>query len=442
MKKNILIDAHCHMFIKTMFTPDIANLVGGIRRKALPFFRTGLNLHNENYVQKFLDVGYETPEGIYENMKEAYQADFIAVPLMLDLVYTMERPVDYIIKRGLIGNGQLKTELRKHTVESQIRFLGWLGRRMSPEEISDSERMKGINFFRDCYEVQIKELTELKQKMPNRIFPFFSIDPRRNSSFKDGILGEIKKYVGPDKPFIGLKLYTGLGYSPTHPALFDGKNSVYAWCEKNRIPITVHGADSGFSNILSEIRVEGDIYDPKSGGILPMEEFSEDKVLRYQTNFLGNTEDMIIERQLLHNHPKLWYKVLKEYPRLKINFAHMGGSDQLRAYAHGEKKAFRTRMILDLIMAYPNVYTDLSCFYYSAKGDFTLKELYQKIYQKLPYKAKHRIMYGSDYYMVLLFRPSLKGYQIEFKREFGKYFDVIAHDTPMRFLGLDKRRFR
>ena len=443
MKRKIMIDAHCHMFTKSLFTPDMAGLVGGIRKKALPFFRNGFHMNNEENIAAFLDVADdETPETIYQKMKTEYGRDFIAVPLMMDMVYTMERPADYEKEYKLTGRAKVLNDIKQKTIESQLRFLGWLGRKMSPDELSSSEHAKRINFFRDCYEVQLKELMDLKEKMPNRVYPFFSIDPRRESMIDGGVLSEIKKYVGKGKPFIGLKLYTSLGYSPTHPVLFEGPNSVYAWCERNRIPITVHAAEGGFSNVLSEIKVEGDIYDPKLGDILPMKEYSEDMMLRYQTDILGNTDEMIKERQLLHNHPRLWYKVLKAYPRLKINFAHFGGADQIKAFTHGSKKGFRCQMILDLIMKYPNVYTDLSCFYHSEQGDFSLKEFYQEIYKKLPRKAKRRFMYGSDYYMVLLFRPSLRGYMIEFEREFGDDFKIIANKNPIRFLGLSKIRAR
>jgi len=438
MKKKIMIDTHCHFFSKTMFTSDIAKLVAGLRKNPFPFFRNSIDNRNERLVEKFLDIAYDkSPEQIYELMKKEYDCDFIAVPLMIDMMYTMEKPDDY--KNSNDRNGYIRKigkEFKKMTLDSQNRFLFWLGETVLPKGNLNLISNRSVNFFKNSFEVQLRELIALKKKMPDRVYPFFSIDPRREKTLKHGVLGEIKKYVGEGKPFIGLKIYTGLGYSPTHPVLFDGKKSVYAWCEKNRIPITAHYGETGFAHVLTDAKIEGDIYYPPSGDIIPMEEYSSDRVIRYEKNYMGNTDDMIMERQLMHNHPKLWEKVLERYPKLKINFAHMGGSEQLMAYSLGSKKAFWTAMILGLMEKYPNVYSDLSCFHYPSKNDFTLRDMYNKIYLKMSNKARRKVLYGSDFYMVLLFRPSLKGYIAEFRREFGEDFEKIAYNNPKKFLGL------
>ena len=246
-----------------------------------------------------------------------------------------------------------------------------------------------------------------------------------------------------DKPFHGVKLYTGLGYSPTHPALFNGFDSVYAYCQRKQIPITVHFSEAGFAHVQSEARIEGDIYYPTAGDIIPMREYSKDQIIRYEHTYMGNTDDVIKERQLMHNHPKLWEKVLAHYPRLKINFAHFGGPDQLMSYTKGEKKAYWTSMVIQLMNRYPNVYTDLSAFHYPEDGsDFNLEDVYEKIYKRLSWKAKKKVMYGSDFYMLLLFRPSLKGYVNDFREVFGEDFEKISHNNPLRFLGLKARELQ
>ena len=90
---------------------------------------------------------------------------------------------------------------------------------------------------------------------------------------------------------------------------------------------------------------------------------------------------------------------------------------------------------------YPNVYSDLSCFYADDDDDFSLKDVYDHIYLKLSKKAKLRLLYGSDFYLIFLFRYSLKSYIDEFRRVFGKDFEKIAYDNPAEFIGLKQKNW-
>ncbi len=256
---------------------------------------------------------------------------------MLDLSYTMAKPFDENEKENPGTLQRARSEFCKITEDNQSRFIKWLGRVVSPDPNKPTAR--SINFFKDCYQVQIQELIALKERLPNRVYPFFFRWTREKTKlFEGGIIAEIKKYVGIGKPFHGVKLYTGLGYSPTHPALFSGTNSVYAYCQRKQIPITVHFSEAGFSHVQSEAKIEGDIYYPVAGEIISMREYAMDQIIHYEHTYMGNTEDIIKERQLMHNHPKLWKKVLSHYPRLKINFATLWGrrsADEL--YAGREK---------------------------------------------------------------------------------------------------------
>ena len=436
MKKNkVMIDVHCHLFNKNMFSPEMASFIARIRKNPLLLFGQQRAWLSDSAIGRFLDIAYEKEAcDIYDFMKEEYACDFVAVPLMLDLSYTMVKPADESTESSPSALRRARTEIGKITEDNQSRFVSWLGRVVSPSQKESGTR--SLNFFKDCYNVQIQELIALKEKLPNRVYPFFSVDPRKDKLFEGGIIAEIKKYVGKGKPFHGVKLYTGLGYSPTHPALFTGIDSVYAYCQRKQIPITVHLSEAGFSHVQSDARIEGDIYYPVSGDIIPMREYAEDQIIHYEHTYMGNTGDIIKERQLMHNHPKLWEKVLMYYPRLKINFAHFGGADQMMSYSLGENKAYWTSMVIKLLNNYPNVYTDLSAFHYPADSDFRLEDAYQKIYLKLSRRAKRKVMYGSDFYMLLLFRPSLKGYITEFRRVFGADFEKISSDNTLRFLGL------
>lgn len=441
----MLIDVHCHFFTKSMLEQELVKFAGGFNDNALSFLQRNINNGRlDNAVGFFKIVMDKSAKDLYEYMCENYGEDFIAVPLMLDLTYAMDNA--YLNTDNNVENiNKLKKELIKKSTNKNDSFIQWTKEKISSieENLKSYSSKKNINIFRDNYEAQLKELIAIKETMPDKIYPFYSIDPRRDKQFENGVLGEIQKYVGEDKPFIGLKLYTSLGYSPTNPVLFDAcdRQSVYSWCEKNQIPITVHCNNEGFSHKLSENYVEGDVYYSEYGEIIPMNYLDENNILRYHNNNIRNFDSLVRERQLLLNHPKLWGKVLEKYPKLKINFAHLGGSQQIMEYTNGSKKAFWTKMIIDLVEKYPNAYTDLSCFKVPEPEKFNIRDFYKKVYLNLPKKVQNKIMYGSDFYMLALYQPDLKEYIDEFKSTFGEDFNRIACDNPAVFLGLKKKNF-
>lgn len=101
-----------------------------------------------------------------------------------------------------------------------------------------------------------------------------------------------------------------------------------------------------------------------------------------------------------------------------------------------------SKTILDLVTLYPNAYTDVSCFskgktvdgVYSIKE--TLTDFKVKIFDQLPDNVKDKILYGSDFFFIMLFGPKMENYISEFKQVFGSEFDRIASRNPERFLNL------
>jgi hypothetical protein len=73
------------------------------------------------------------------------------------------------------------------------------------------------------------------------------------------------------------------------------------------------------------------------------------------------------------------------------------------------------------------VYTDVSCF-----TDFEVidKLLASPVYPEI----KPRILYGSDYTLLLLFEDNFEENVRQFKEKFGADFDVIARQNPKEFL--------
>jgi len=101
-----------------------------------------------------------------------------------------------------------------------------------------------------------------------------------------------------------------------------------------------------------------------------------------------------------------------------------------------------SRTILDIISTFPNAYTDVSCFtdgetvdnVYSIKRPLT--NFKANVYDQLPDSVKNKILYGSDFFFVLLFGPTMENYIAEFKEVFGTEFDRIASRNPERFLNI------
>jgi predicted TIM-barrel fold metal-dependent hydrolase len=103
-----------------------------------------------------------------------------------------------------------------------------------------------------------------------------------------------------------------------------------------------------------------------------------------------------------------------------------------------------SKAILDIATQYPNVYTDVSCFSNgkTIDGVFTIRETLSefkvKLYDQLPDRVKDKILYGSDFFFVLLFGPTMDNYISDFKQVFGEEFDRIASRNPERFLGVKR----
>jgi predicted TIM-barrel fold metal-dependent hydrolase len=99
-----------------------------------------------------------------------------------------------------------------------------------------------------------------------------------------------------------------------------------------------------------------------------------------------------------------------------------------------------SKTILDIITDFPNAYTDVSCFTNGKiiDGVFTIKETLSdfktNIYDNLSEEVKDKILYGSDFFFVLLFGPTMENYVGDFKNVFGEEFERIASRNPERFL--------
>jgi len=439
----MLIDVHCHLFTKKVLTQGLTrleNYLTQLEKVSIPASK----IAPEDFL-KFSDTAFDfankavqlTPLEMYEDMRSGYGEDLIIVPLMVDFSYTFLAPKDKVLE----NKKSLLSTMKKASKKSREKVMNdWLNElAVSVEKKLDTydRSVVLLDFFKNSYEEQIKDLSLLKSQLGDKVFPFFSIDPRRNEEFEQGILGEIKKYVGKDKIFAGLKLYTSLGYSPTHPVLYDDSESesVYAYCEKHEIPITVHASLEGFSHMLDKNYVEGDIYYAPAGQAVPADDVFEDGVVSYKNNLYGMAfSDLTRERLLTLNHPTLWEKVLEKYPNLKLNLAHFGGILQMTKLVNGNKTGFYAGHIINMMKKYKNVYTDMACLYNFSGEEGYMDKIYECVYAPLPEELKDRVMFGSDYYMLCLFNTTLDDYITAFKSAFGSEFIRISEVNSLRFL--------
>ena len=93
---------------------------------------------------------------------------------------------------------------------------------------------------------------------------------------------------------------------------------------------------------------------------------------------------------------------------------------------------------------YPNAFTDLSCF--SAGTELNengsevfsiangLKQFKAKFYDNMSAYEKSKILYGSDFFLSLLFGPEIKRYYEDFDSVFGNEMDDISSKHPEHFL--------
>jgi predicted TIM-barrel fold metal-dependent hydrolase len=251
------------------------------------------------------------------------------------------------------------------------------------------------------------------------VFPFLAVDSRRKN-----IAEYAMNNVGKGKLFIGIKLYCPTGYSPTDPVLFgpDGeRGGIYAFCEDNGIPVTTHNSDGGFATLAKEVKVTGLIQ--VNGKLHRL----NDELLKFSTAI--HHKNAVYERALTLNHPLLWEKVVEKYPNLLLNLAHFGGGSQLNlALENPENTNLWTNKIIALLKdSRYKVYTDVSCF---TEFEVIAKLLTSPVYREI----KPRILYGSDYTLLLLFEDNFEENVRQFKEKFGKDFDVIARKNPEEFL--------
>ncbi len=151
------------------------------------------------------------------------------------------------------------------------------------------------------------------------------------------------------------------------------------------------------------------------------------ELVTFKSSILG--KDAVYERAVTLNHPLIWGKVVEKYPNLLLNLAHFGGGEQLEGALDypDEEKLWSNRIIALAKDPRYKVYTDISCFFeFNVLKKFKASPAYQEI--------KSRVLYGSDYILILLFENDFSENVKQFKEVFGDDFNIIAKSNPQEFL--------
>ncbi len=247
----------------------------------------------------------------------------------------------------------------------------FLLRKNATGSYSDSLEFYHTNGF--CFHMD--NLMELVGTQKDELYPFIAIDPRRTGMVETLLSGSF--FTG-DKRFYGVKLYPRMGVHPLSKPM----DAVYQYCSDNNLPITFHCGMSGF---------------PPG---------TDWKYTDY-----GN--------------PANFEPVIVKYPKLRIDFAHLGSSD--KSYQWAAK-------IIDMINKYDNVYTDLSC--YVDKDDIDRVKGYCD--DKKNPKLINRLMFGTDFdVMYFTGKITMQDYYDHFKSIFSAdELKKMMHDNPMRFMNI------
>lgn len=256
-----------------------------------------------------------------------------------------------------------------------------------------------LNFDTQWHQVKL-----LKRDYPNSIYPFIGVDPRHRSGqelmtwlTKELALTVKCKETNTDIPIVsGIKLYPAHGFFPFH----EGLDDLYAFAEKNNIPLMYHCTRVGSTYIGNSIEA---LVPDNPSMLMPHEsdadayrkahnaqESIHKRIKRYKNE--GWVKDSKLgdnQRACdLFSHPENYVPIMCKYPKLKICLAHMGGDEeveymnissadygkvrkQLKKRRH--KKDFDelvhiwkvdmdnwAKLIKKLMIEYPCLYTDIS----------------------------------------------------------------------------------
>ena len=371
-----MIDVHAHIF-NFKYVPDGYFQKFSVRRegvgKVSVFLDTFLPWTDRDRLSsyaRFLRTGSsESMKEILDAMVRYYPPNTIFTPLMMDLCLGISGCRD---RKKCMGDGAAD---RPWSLEGQDR--------------------------QQCFAMQMREMIGIKKRHRKTVYPFLAVDPRRT-----GILDLVKRSVGRNRDFHGIKIYPALGYLPSHPALM----KVFDYCSRMEIPVTAHCSRGGVNSDFFSIPVKGKVFDGER-----YVDVEETKRQLFRSRW-----------RRYFNEPRNWVPVLEKYKNLRLNLAHFGGEDEWRLYLSGRKGTWVDKVI-NLAMRYENVYTDISY-------TFCHREFYPTIRKMIMGPMGEKMLFGSDYYMAEMeghFYSSINTIFVELTEEERR---KITEINPKKFL--------
>lgn len=438
---------HVPKYIGKKMLPSIFSFVFNIG--VINYFYTKLNSRKEGFIQDF-------KYSILPRLKRkwGYFIDFLKITLILYWIFLLLRGAFKIIfkisrltlklivspffgKRSKEGLKRYLGIARHATYSSQRKIFEVL-RRAYPDNFSfvvlamDMEFMNAGDSKEDYY-TQLSQLIKLKKDFPSKLHTFVATDPRRLEYSKNPKIN-FEKFIKVhflNLNFSGIKLYPALGYYP-----FDKRfKSIYEFCVENEIPIMSHCIEGTIYYRGSKTREEKVDFEGRMVSLNNKKEWKQHPILKInkETTPLDLPQKQNHDFSKNFGHP-LNYKCLLDkkkaseyfgekvdFSKLKICLAHFGGTDEWEKYFEDIYETYNNNLfkeenlgkataysnvkkiwnsaswlsiIYDLMVEYDNVYADMSFMIYNEKNFNLLKLLIDDE------KVGHRILFGTDFYVV------------------------------------------
>jgi predicted TIM-barrel fold metal-dependent hydrolase len=236
-----------------------------------------------------------------------------------------------------------------------------------------------------------------------RLHPFMAYCPRRDVRTSGAALDLVKEAV-TKHGCIGVKVYPPMGFfplgnnllsDPLGAAIDTALENLYAYCAENGVPVTAHCSPGGAES--------------RPG-------FSQ------------------------RSHPYGWRAVLTKHPTLRLNLGHFGGYESL-LHMKDDKRRW-VEGCAELMSEFGSVYADISYHTLAASPGNASKwlESLMDVFKRWP-KAKDRLLYGSDWHMIVM-EGSAERYLIELRQRLESVFGESTArgffwGNAVRFLGLE-----
>lgn len=422
--ENYRYDAHCHIFTLKYLLKEVKSLLHDILHGTYPWHaphKKGMLASTKRWsdMKDFLKQLYELVRAsagseeenlkfLQNEAKKAYPSENLRIiPLMMDIFYMLAYPLDKDM--GIVTSRSLKpvevdeqefqekwneilddfTQYVKslepvhkdrpltanYTNIDEVLHIIEEERSVKPFLQLKSKRgmatISNVFYQTDGFCYHMDNLMDLVKNYKDELYPFIAIDPRREGIIEELLSG---RFFNGDARFYGVKLYPRMGYHPQCKPM----DAVYKYCNNNNLPITFHCGMSGFP----------------PGENWKYAEFGD---------------------------PINFEPIIKKYPNLKIDFAHLGSSSTSLKWAN---------TIVRLINENDNVYADLSCYTQISDLDKILP-----LWNSNP-KLKERLMFGTDF-DVMYFTAfiTMQDYYANFKSKFDRGdLSKLMYENPTRFL--------